>query len=204
MKNAAKTKPASLKAFQNALDRQEAYTKYGFTTEAEIKALQEKEVAAALAAHQAASAAYRGVVGASDANADTYRDAARAAYAAYQAAVAAYDAAALAEAEQATPSAAPSLTFKQVKAKAKGYRTALELAKATRAASAEQAPAAAPVTTWRDEIAGEIFPNGLADQGLDRLDFASISKTTLKRMIDRAYTRGLAEATRDARLPHNR
>jgi len=128
MKNAAKTKPASLKAFQNALDRQEAYTKYGFTTEAEIKALQEKE--------------------------DT------------DAAVAAYDAAALAE--------------------------------------AEQAPAAAPVTTWRDEIAGEIFPNGLADQGLDRLDFASISKTTLKRMIDRAYTRGLAEATRDARLPHNR
>lgn len=166
MKNAAKTKPASLKALQNALDRQEAYTKYGFTTEAEIKALQEKE--------------------------DT------------DAAVAAYDAAALAEAEQATPSAAPSLTFKQVKAKAKGYRTALELAKATRAASAEQAPAAAPVTTWRDEIAGEIFPNGLADQGLDRLDFASISKTTLKRMIDRAYTRGLAEATRDARLPHNR
>jgi len=124
MKNAAKTKPASLKALQNALDRQEAYTKYGFTTEAEIKALQEKEVAAALAAHQAASAAYRGVVGASDANADTYRDAARAAYAAYQAAVAAYDAAALAEAEQATPSAAPSLTFKQVKAKRAAERTA--------------------------------------------------------------------------------
>lgn len=61
-----------------------------------------------------------------------------------------------------------------------------------------------PTKTWQEELAAGVFEDGLTDKGLDRHDFKDISKQTLKGIIDAAYSRGLAEATRDARLPHNR
>lgn len=125
MKKTTKPRPASLKEFQNALDRQEAYAKYGFTTEAEIKALQEKE--------------------------DT------------DAAVAAYDAAALAEAEGATPSAAPSSTFRQLKAK-RAERKAAAAESAARIAQA-QAETQATVATGTCPTCGSGLKRNLSIAG---------------------------------------
>lgn len=47
--------------------------------------------------------------------------------------------------------------------------------------------------TWQEELAAGVFENGLVDAGLDRHDFKDISKQTLKKIIDAAYARGLAE-----------